>query len=563
MTIRPKRAPKPRSSAKAHPLAEDRAKGGMTGPSNGSVGDQPDVSWMRPELAHMLPKYELIRDCLEGSYAIKSRDFALLQGRTVPPFGIDEFANIGPYAVGGPYAYGITARYLPQPDPTNKSLENQERYRQYIMRAVFYNVTGRTLESLIGAVFLRAPIIAMPVGIADLEQDMTGGGVSLIQVAKQSVHYVMAYGRLGLLVDYPIANDVITVAQKQTGQFKPTVVLFTPWQVINWRTRSFGSKQKLILVTIMEVAIIADDGFKETTQEQYRVLRLTPNEVYTVELWRRDNSGGDNYILYQPPTAPTDANGNTFNEIPFKFIGPEDNDVSVDEPPIYDMADLNIGHYRNSADYEEACYITGQPTLAIGGLTEQWVDTVLKGAVNLGSRAAIVMPEGGKAELLQAEPNNLPGEAMAHKEAQMVALGARLVENKKVQRTATEAGQDESKEQSVLASATANVAQGLVWALQICCAFENVDYTDDTLKCELNTELDLTSLSPEQRKMLLGEWEAGGISFTEYRHNLKRGGIAYQDDTIAMKEIADNPPPAKALEAQAIVAQSTNDKTNP
>ena len=46
--------------------------------------------------------------------------------------------------------------------------------------------------------------------------------------------------------------------------------------------------------------------------------------------------------------------------IPFQFLGSENNDTSIDDSPLYDMAEVNIGHYRNSADYEEAAYRSGE-----------------------------------------------------------------------------------------------------------------------------------------------------------------------------------------------------------
>ena len=53
----------------------------------------------------------------------------------------------------------------------------------------------------------------------------------------------------------------------------------------------------------------------------------------------------------------------------------------------------------------------------------------------------------------------------------MVALGAKLVEQKQVQRTATEAAIDDAAETSVLGSCVRNVEAAYRWALQVCCDF--------------------------------------------------------------------------------------------
>jgi hypothetical protein len=146
------------------------------------------------------------------------------------------------------------------------------------------------------------------------------------------------------------------------------------------------------------------------------------------------------------------------------FIGSENNDANPDNPNMYDLASLNIAHYRNSADYEEACYIVGQPTPVLTGLTEQWYKDILGGCVNFGSRGGIPLPVGASADLLQASENTMIKEAMEIKERQMVALGAKLVEQKQVQRTAFETKVEATSEGSILSSSAKNVSNAFVWA---------------------------------------------------------------------------------------------------
>jgi hypothetical protein len=59
-------------------------------------------------------------------------------------------------------------------------------------------------------------------------------------------------------------------------------------------------------------------------------------------------------------------------------------------------------------------------------------------------------PEGGERRLAPSDENTMPKEAMEAKERQMVALGAKLVEQKQVQRTAMEAGMEEASTSSLL-----------------------------------------------------------------------------------------------------------------
>ena len=520
----------------------------------------PSVDYMRPELTERLPEYAVIRDCLRGELALKRRDG--LWGSLAPygnAFGISGYPE-GLYTSGIPYL----RRYLPRPNPSDMSEDNRQRYYDYLERAVFYNVTSYTLNALVGAVFLRAAVTKLPPLLAAAEPSIGGKGISLVQLAKQTVYHVMGYGRCGLLADYSQAPDKgLSVADIASNQYRPSITLWPAWTIINWRTTEINGIEKLSLVVLVEPGIVNDDGFKETSVEQYRVLRLQ-NGVYTQEIWRRggiDDTGENDStpsvgLLIASKLTPTDHSGKPFDHIPFTFVGPSDNSYSVDKSPMLDIALLNIAHYRNSADLEENTYIAGQSTVALSGLSEDWINNVLKGVVSLGARTPLLLPEAGKAAMLQAAPNSSITEAMAAKERQMRSLGVKIVEEKRVQKTATEANYDEASAQSVLASSAANASQAVLWALQECASFTGESVGNDVLKFELNTELDLIKPSPEARKQALEEYMSRGISWTEYRHTLRRGGIATLNDDDAKADIAANPPP-DAIAVAAVTAETT------
>jgi hypothetical protein len=456
----------------------------------------PNVSFVRKELKLLLSVYYLIRDCIEGEKKIK-------QGRT---------------------------KYLPMPNAADESKENQERYKAYIERAVFYNVTRRTLAGLNGQVFYREPVVEVPNDLDKLIADANGAGVDLIQLAKRAVLFVLAFGRAGVFTDYPATEGTVTREQIENGEIRPTVEVFAPWDVINWQTEVKGSKRLLTLVVLRESYFYSLDGFEIKEGEQWRELRLIDG-VYTLTIWEKKSGV---HTIKEGPFIPTDAKGEHLNEIPFSFIGCENNDEFADYPPLYDLASLNIAHYRNSADYEEACFITGQPTPVFAGLTEDWVTGVLKGSVQLGSRGAVPLPVGGSASLLQVTANSMPIEAMKHKEEQMIALGAKLVEQSSVQRTATEANIENASETSVLSSSATNVSKAFQFALEKAALFVG---TTEEIKFVLNTDFNLSNMTPEERGQLVKEWQAGAIAFEELRTGLRKSGVATLDDKEAETKI--------------------------
>lgn len=472
-------------------------------------------------LADRLPDYELIRDCVAGQRQIK--------------------------------AAGV--KYLPDPDPTEPDeTERNARYASYKARAVFYGVTGRTLRALVGMVFDTDPAVEIPALLDVIREDATGSGTSLDQQAQATLGDVVSLGRAGLLTDYPTTAGPTTRADALAGNVRPTLIRYEPEQIINWRTRKVGAKVLPSLVVLKEGYIIEDDGFAEVPGTQYRVLRLTPEGIYTVEIYRNIESQG--LVIHEGPFSPKDGKGMPLREIPFSFIGAEDNDPDIDAPPLLDIAELNIAHYRNSADYEESAFVVGQPTPVLAGLTKQWVDEALKGKVRFGARGAIPLPVGGSAELLQAEPNSLAFEAMGHKEKQMIALGAKLIENTGTVQTATEATIDSVMDNSVLGTCARNVSmayrKGLNWAW----LFMTGEIVDDPEKIdyELSTDFAARNLTAADRTEIVGEWQKGAITWEEMRWNLKRSGIAFEDDETAKEAITSAKEATIAMEATAAAA---------
>lgn len=479
------------------------------------------ADFIHPELVEVQDQYQLISDCIKGAKAVKGR--------------------------------GIL--YLPDPDSGlgTAQLGNNARYFGYIARANFYNVAQRTLEGLIGQIFLRNPNIDVPNRLNIVKADVDGAGVTAVQQAKLACEYVLGHSRAGLYVDYPKVEGATTVADLDSGNIRPTIALYHPERIRNWDYIKVGAKSKLSLVVLDEdYRKDAADRFTREIAIQQRCLILE-NGAYKVEIWRDG-------VLHETIT-PQGPDGKALDEIPFTFIGVKANDGKVEPPAMYALCDLNISHYRNSADHEEMLFICGQATPVAKGLSAEWAEQF--GEIKLGSRTGVLLPVGGEFELVQAEERSAISVEMLAKEKRMVALGAKLVEEKQVQRTATEASQDEAAETSVLSSVAKNVGAAYKFAFEWCAYLVGLgDRTsvegDSKITFDLNSEFDLVQLSPEERKQLFAEWQGGAITDQEYRDSMTRAGIATEDfdlweadrDARAEREVANA---AAMLETEAAI----------
>jgi hypothetical protein len=430
------------------------------------------------------------------------------------------------------------ARYLPVPDgetgsegATNLRYANEEhkgtgtlRYRNYIKRAVYTNFTGRTKNALVGAVFRKDPTIVVPVGLEYLIDDATGDGLSLNQLAKDELSNLLEVGRAGFLVDYPQADQGLSVEDVDLLDLRASIVPYTAEQIINWKLDAYGGRKLLTLIVLEEDYPDDDDEFGHEKKKQQRILRLS-DEGYSQQIYRDE-------MPYTEQFFPTKADGSKWFEIPFVFCGSKNNDASIDDAPLADIAEVNLAHYRNSADYEESCFITGQPTLFIThSLSAEQFAEYNPNGIKLGSRAGHVLGETGAATLVQAEANNIVREAMNSKLNEMVAIGARIVTDRGQNETAEGARIRFASENSVLGDVVNNLSEALFTC--ILWVGEFMGFDGDT-EFYLNTEFYDKSVDPQLIMSMVTLLDREIIGEADIFDRLKSAGLIEPGRTLDM-----------------------------
>ncbi len=472
-----------------------------------------DVTFQHPDYKSALARWEKVEDAAAGEEAVKKKG----------------------------------EKYLPRPNPTDQSRENTARFTQYVARAVYYNATGRTLQGLIGLAFGEPPAVVLPPALEYAEDDISGGGLPLVQHAQGTLAELLKTGRAGLLVDYPPVETPISRADEADGDMRPTVTFYEATAITNWRTKRLAGKTVLSLVVLKEcIEDVEAEGFGSKELDQYRVLRFATN--YEVEIWQKRKATETAPIEWTMVEAytPLRGDGTPWDEIPFTFVGAQNNDWNVDDAPLGDIATLNIAHYRNSADYEDSVYFTGQPQFWIAGLTEEWRDHLEKKGMSVGARSIMPLPINASAGIMQAQPNTLAKEAMSNKEAQMASLGARLIMDAIASKTATQVNSEDAIAHSVLALCCTNLnsaySQVLVWFA----IFANVD-GDASLA--MPTDFSSYDIDAPTLLALIQGVQSGNIPQTDLWARLRSAGIIAEtktDDQIR-EEIETQSPQLGAL----------------
>lgn len=409
-------------------------------------------------------------------------------------------------------ANNCAQKYIRTVDP-----KDPVRSKQYRNDAILTNFTRLTQIGLSGLVFRKPAEVELPDAISYIEDEATGMGLNLEQLAQKTVSEVLATGRYGLLVD--MSGDMAYI--------KP----YSAEAIINWRCDCYENKKMLSLVVLKEqIDVIEDDIFDPRCADQYRVLVLN-NGIYTQIVF-------DENLQEIERIVPTDYNGNPFSEIPFVFVGSENNDECIDSIPLYDLAVLNLGHYRNSADLEENIFITGQPFLVVnvGETSVEDFKAANPNGLNFGSRGGLIISSGGQAMLLQANSNQMVSVEMKRKEEQAAAIGARLISPAGGRETAEAARIRYGAQNSALYVITKNISLAIELCLYYISMFM-MEVPEDS-SYELNDQFYEDNADPNLIAQQIMLFDRGMLSAEEIRDSLKLTGVLSMDsDAVPENEI--------------------------
>lgn len=415
-------------------------------------------------------------------------------------------------------------KYIRRLNPHDNSEENEERNRQYQDNAVFYGIAGYTAQGLTGTVFRRDPRLIVPPQLEYLLSNADGAGNSLYQQAQDVVHDVVRYGRAGVMTLFPNSEGEIT--QADMDRLFATVHNVQPWQIINWRVGSDGARTRLTLVVILSHEE-RPDGYGLEEIEVIHEMALEDG-FYVQRRW--ENNAGWEVV---EEFSPRDASGNRLTEIPFTFVGARNNDADIDQPPLKHLVEINIGHYRNSADYEDSVFYCGQAQPWMSGADEQYMELMERSKFYIGSRVLMPVPEGGTFAFASADPNPLVRQAMLDKVDQMIGLGARFIEAGGSAKTATEAEGDSMVQHSVLSLIAVNVSEAYARALEWVALYMGTE----TPEFALDQDFSHVSASPNEMAVLIQGFVQGVVPSTDVWKWMQRNG--YIDPDKTPEEIAE------------------------
>lgn len=431
------------------------------------------------------------------------------------------------------------------PELTNQS---KVEYQRYIDRATFYNATWRTIVGLQGMLFRKPPTVIVPNDLTPMLENIDLSGTPLHIFALEACEECLKTGRLGIFIDFPEVDTTnTTLADALSANVRPFMKMYGAMSIINWKTQTIGNKTALSMLVLEENIAQPVDEFEDKAITQWRVLEVigladdngVVKPVYRVRVFQKNEKDEDVVIS----TVFPKVNGEFLDYIPFQFISVDDTSWDIDEPPLIDLVNLNIAHYRVSADYEHGCHFTGLPTAVISGYSPEKEGETFY----VGSMSAWVFPNSQasatylefKGEGLKSLENNLN-----KKETQMAILGARMLEvqNRSVE-SANTASIHRSGEQSMLSSVAQAISIGMELAMKMFAQFAGS--ATDEIKYSLNRDFFPAPMDSLMLTALVAAWQNHAYDYETLFANLQRGEVIALDTTpeIVKQNIENNPPP--------------------
>jgi hypothetical protein len=397
---------------------------------------------------------------------------------------------------GTNYIRDLSETYLPQ-----EPREDEDAYRTRVDRSVLSPYTSRLIETAAGAI-LRKPIqIEGDPYWQQLAEDIDGLGSNINEYALRALVSSLTYGHSAILVDYPAAAGARNLAEERAMGRRPYFVHVDAPQIWGWRKET--GTNRLLQVRIHDYDVRPLNEFGEEQIEQMRVIYPGKYDLYTL---------GQDVVEF------TATGGYSLDEIPLVPIYSNRRGLLISQPPLLDIANLNITHYQRQADLIHALHIAAMPTLVLEG----WDDTT--GSATMGVNYAIAMQPGNKAYYVQADATSFDAQMneLESLASQMSTLGVTKLFGQKFVAESAEAKRiDQAQSNSVLSILSQELESCLNQAFAFAARYVGLEPPTIIV----DRDFDYYRLIGQDVSVLAQLNEMGKISNTTLLEVLRRGEI--------------------------------------
>lgn len=427
-----------------------------------------------------------------------------------------------------------SSAWLP-PEPR----EAAEAYANRVNRSVLFNAFKRTVDILAAKPFAKMLIIGEESDplVRDMAGDVDLEGTDLQAFAKSLLVDMLIFGKAHILVDFPVVDGQATREDEKVLKLRPYFARVSPGALIGWRAARLGGVQILEQLRIREQSVEFDGNFGERTVERVRV-----HEPGAVSLYRKGEKSGK-FVLEASHEV-------TLEEIPLVTIYARRGGFLVAEPPLEDLAWLNLKHFQSQSDQDNILHAARVPILFAAGFSADAFD-----GTEIGPNRAIVSADAG-ATLSFVEHSGAAisagREDLVATEDRMQVLGVELLVKRPRpgNQTATARAIDAAESISDLQSMVRGLESGLERAFAF--AGKWLGRGDLRAAIDINQDIGLSLREASDLAELLKARQAGEITRRTYLEAIKRRGLLDADTDIEAEvaALATETPAMAAVDAE-------------
>jgi hypothetical protein len=253
--------------------------------------------------------------------------------------------------------------YLPQ-----EPAEEETAYFNRLARSVLTPMYPDTIKKLMGKI-MRQPVILeddVPAGVIRYMNDVDSMGTDINEWTMRIGIAALNHGVTFILVDSPSfvstpeGEKPPTQADVISGAMRPYAIHVKSPQVLGFKTVVKNGNVILTQVRI-EIKTLEDTAEDEFTQEM--VTRIHVWDIGRKRIYRlqKDSKGNEEWILEEDETVE-------LSFIPLIPIYGHQLEFMVGQPPLLDVAHLNITHWQSDSDQRHILHVARVPLLFGSGL---------------------------------------------------------------------------------------------------------------------------------------------------------------------------------------------------
>lgn len=415
--------------------------------------------------------------------------------------------------------------YLPQ-----EPAESEKAYQIRLDRSTLFNGFRKTVKDMAGKVFAKPVQLGddVPERLRVYAENIDLTGRHLSNFAYDVFYDGLQTGISYILVEMPPQTPNATRRDDIEMGRRPYLVHVKAENLIGWKSATINGREVLTQARIYELATVdnPEDEFAEKTVERVRVFDRTKNGV----LWRlfefqqTQREQGEWVVIDEGMTS--------LREITLVPVYVNRTGFMTGEPPLEDLAYVNLAHWQSSSDQRNILHVARVPMWFGKGFNDEEAITIGPNSFLYASseHADLKIVEHSGAAIGSGR------EDLKDLEFQMQTLGLELLIPKPGEQTATGRAIDEAAMTAPLAMMADNLKDALERCFQYMAQYDGLG-EDAGGSLTVNTDFGISMRDAADINALLASVNAGLISRKTFWKEMVRRGVL-MDDFEPEEEVA-------------------------